>query len=391
MRVFFYLGICVLLYGGTRFNKSELENGGNCEYQVTDSGISPLLDSFLFRYQLPGITATVIYNNGRVADFSSGYADTATNEKLTPGHKMMGGSTGKLYFAISILQLAQQGKLELDEKAAKYLGKFKWFSRLPNSGEITIRQLMNHTAGMEEYFLQGDFLERLKSHPDKVWTKEELLGYLFDRKPLFPAGSSFSYADSHYLLLEMIIEEVEGTNAFDYIGKNVTRRAALKNTAPSAARHIEGLTNGYSSPRLPTKFNGPVLKGGYLVINPQFEGGGGGFATCSHDLALLVHTLFEGRLIADSLLQQMKIPYEAKSLGPDNFYGLGLQIMVRDGDTTYGHSGWFPGWLSDVEKFKDGYTIAVQMNADMSVRGWIHPQRVVHAIHQFLSPGNNNN
>jgi D-alanyl-D-alanine carboxypeptidase len=340
-----------------------------------------ILDSFRIKYELPGITAAIIDKNGAITDIATGYSDTASRALLTPRHKLLAGSTGKMYFAISILELAAAKKLHLDDKVNDYLGKYDWFKLLPNASLVTIRQLLNHTAGMEEYYELGDFIQLLKTNPNKEWRPEELLRYVSGRKALFPAGTSFSYADTHYLLLQAIIEEVTKKCAYDFINTTIIKKMPLQNTVPSISRKIPGLSNGYSTPLLPTKIDGAVIRNGEMVINPQFEGGGGGFASCSHDLAALVHNLMNEKLLSKEWLDEMKTEVEAANLGKGNFYGLGLQIIKGSLGTTYGHSGWFPGYMSDVEYFPGpGLTIAVQINADFSGKGYIHPRTIVYTI-----------
>jgi D-alanyl-D-alanine carboxypeptidase len=352
---------------------------------VWHDAVQQLLDSVRQRHELPGITATIIDPKGRSFDFASGVADTATGERLTPQHKLLSGSTGKMYFAISILLLAEQGKLQLDNKASTYLSGYSWYNALPNAAGITVRQLLNHTAGMEEYFLLGDFLTRLKQQPDKTWQMGELMAYMAGRTPLFAAGTSFGYADTHYLLLQQIIEHITGKNAYTFITENIIRPLRLQYTVPSVQREIPHLANGYSSPKLPAGFNGAMVRDGRLVINPQFEGGGGGFASNSHDLATLVYNLLYGKLLQPASLQQMKTPVPAKGLGPNNYYGLGLQIIINGSDSSFGHSGWFPGYVSDAELFTaTGFTIAVQINTDFPRTGYLNPRQIVFALHRRL-------
>lgn len=374
-KISLYLIACLVLASNIRAQK----------IGVSES-IQILIDSVKQQYMLPGIIAAIIDNKGNVYDFASGIADSSNGEKLTPQHKLLSGSTGKMYFAISIMLLAEQGKLNLDQRVSAYLGTHAWYKSLPNASSVTVRQLLNHTAGMEEYFLLGDFLSRLKDQPDKVWKIEELMSYMAGRNALFPAGSSFSYADTHYLLLQQIIEAVTGKDAYAFADENIIKKLRLTFTVPSVERSILGLANGYSSPKLPGAFDGPMVRNGQLIINPQFEGGGGGFASNSHDLAILVSSLLNGKLLRYASLKEMKTPVLAKSLGQNNYYGLGLQIIIKGADTTYGHSGWFPGYVSDAEYFQGtGFTIAVQMNTDFPKNGYLHPRQVVHAIHRKLA------
>ncbi|HEY2721776.1 MAG TPA: serine hydrolase domain-containing protein [Chitinophagaceae bacterium] len=344
-----------------------------------------IIDSFRSRYNLPGITATLIKHDGTSIDVASGFSDTALRTPLKVSDMLLGGSTGKMYFAISILKLAQEHKLNLDNPISNYLAKYSWFRRLPNADSITIRELLNHSSGIQEYYMLGDFFQRVANEPAKDWRLEELLNYVFDLKPLFDPGTSFSYADTNYLLLATIIEEVTNQSAYDYIHENITDRVGLAHTVPSVKRIIAGLANGYSSAQLPSGLEGAMIRNGQLIVNPQFEWGGGGFATCSHDLAQLVYSLMNGKIISMKSVGEMKKEIVAAELGANNYYGLGLQIIKGSLGTSYGHSGWFPGYQSDVEYFP-GYdvSIAVQMNVDHFSEGFLHPRSVVYSIMHHL-------
>ena len=343
--------------------------------------ISRIIDSVRTAQKIPGITATVIMQ-GKTIDQATGYSDTVERTALRPEHKMLAGSTGKMYFAISAMKLAGEGKLDLDAPVKKYLGKYDWFQRVPNADSMTVRQLMNHTAGIQEYYGLGNFLERLRNEPDKIWRTSELVSYVFDQKPLFSPGSSFSYADTHYLLLQLIIENITGSSAFKYIQKHIIDRVGLKHTQPSLSRTIPALANGYSNPRSVFALREPMLRNGVLIIHPGFEGGGGGFASNSHDLATLVHALMHNNILPARLVDEMKQEVAALQLGRNQFYGLGLQIVRSPFGTSYGHSGWFPGYLSDVQYFPDlDVTIAVQFNTD-AVR--MQPKWVLNRIAGLL-------
>ena len=344
------------------------------------------LDTVSQRFLLPGITATIITNEGKVYHTAMGYADSVTKLPMQTNTRLLGGSTGKMYFSIAIMQLQELGKIDLDRKAIDYLGHLSWFKRVPNSEHFTVRHLLNHSAGVQEYYRLGNFFEKAMADPEKKWTHEELIGFTFDKEPLFTAGNGFSYADTHYLILELIIQKLTGKTAYEYIQQNIIQKAGLQVTIPSVSRVIPNLANGYSNPKLPSKVDGPMIRNGKLIVDPAFEGGGGGFATCSDDLAMLVHQLMQGKLVNSTSLTEMKKKNPATGqAGRNQFYALGLQGVVVNGDTAYGHSGWFPGYMSDVLHFSNGgFTIAVQYNTDMSPMGAIQPRDIILRIYRNL-------
>ena len=83
------------------------------------------------------------------------------------------------------------------------------------TGQITVRQLMNHTSGLVRYEFKEQFTKDLTANPDKVWRPEELVSYLLDEKAPFEAGKGWDYSDTNYIVLGMIIERVTGKKFYD--------------------------------------------------------------------------------------------------------------------------------------------------------------------------------
>jgi D-alanyl-D-alanine carboxypeptidase len=112
-----------------------------------------------------------------------------------------------------------------------------------------------------------------------------------------------------------------------------------------------------------------MLRDGCFIVNPQFEWAGGGYAATPAQLARWARLLFEGKAYDPALLAQVLNGVEAPALGPGVRYGLGA--IIRDTGPlgrSYGHSGFFPGYLTDVRYYPDhGFAVAVQMNT--STRG----------------------
>ena len=111
---------------------------------------------------------------------------------------MLQGSVGKTYAAAVALQLVGGGARPRREDR-EYLGREKWFARLPNAREITVRMLMNHTSGLVRYEFKEQFTKDLTASPDRIWKPEELLAYVLDtqaRSP--PAGAGL--LDTNYIV-----------------------------------------------------------------------------------------------------------------------------------------------------------------------------------------------
>jgi D-alanyl-D-alanine carboxypeptidase len=189
--------------------------------------------------------------------------------------------------------------------------------------------------------LKPEFITAMKAEPDKVWKPEELIAYIFDAKPLFPAGKGFSYADTNYILVGMIVERVTKKNLYMEVSRRVLKPLRLANTIPSDRRILPGVVTGHSRPQSPFGFEGPIIVGGKFLFNPQMEWTGGGFASTAEDLARWAKLLYEAKAFGKDYRDQMIAGAELReALGSG--YGLAAQIWKTDLGTSYGHGGWFP-------------------------------------------------
>jgi D-alanyl-D-alanine carboxypeptidase len=314
----------------------------------------------------PGATLGVVFANGESFGLAVGYSDRATKTPMKPNDRMLAGSVGKTFAAATALQLIKQGKIGLDDKVEKYLGGEPWFPRLPNAKDITVRQLMNHTSGLVRYEFKDQFTKDLTANPEKVWKPAELVAYLLDEKPPFEAGKGWDYSDTNYIVLGMIIEKVTGKKFYDEANRRLLKPLKLSDTIPQDGPRLKGLVQGYAGPNNPFGGKDEMIQDGKFAINPQFEWTGGGYASTSLDLARWATMLYEGKAYSPDLLPQVLDGVPAPMLGRETRYGLGVIIRKTAGGTSYGHSGFFPGYLTDMMYFPDQkIAVAVQVNTSV--------------------------
>jgi len=308
---------------------------------------------------------------------------------MKPTDRMLTGSTGKTFAAATAMLLIKEGKIGLDDKVEKYFGNEVWFARLPNAKDITVRQLMNHTSGLVRYEFKEQFTKDLSANPDKVWKPEELLSYLLDEKAPFEAGKGWDYSDTNYIVLGMIIEKVTRRSFYDEANKRVVRKLKLSNTIPQDSREIKGLVQGYAGANNPFGGRDEMISDGKFAINPQFEWTGGGWASTSEDLARWAKLMYEGKAFDASMVPIMLDGVPAK-LGPNVKYGLGVIIRPTAAGLTYGHSGFFPGYLTDMMYFPEKkIAIAVQVNSSApQIFGGKPPARLIAEMAEIVKPAN---
>jgi D-alanyl-D-alanine carboxypeptidase len=335
------------------------------ETAVLQQKLQAKLDEWHKAGKFPGATLGVCLADGKCFGLATGFSDLETKRQMRPTDIMAAGSVGKTFAAAVALQLVKEGRIDLDERIEKYLGKEAWFARLPNAREITVRQLMNHTSGLVRYEFKDRFTKDLTANPDKTWRPEELVAYLLDEKAPFEAGKGWDYSDTNYIVLGMIIEKVTGKKFYDEAERRVLKPLKFERTYPQDRREIKGLVQGYAGANNPFGGTDEMIKDGKFAINPQFEWTGGGYVSNAEELARWAKAMYEGRAFVAALLPEMLAGVPAK-LGRDTKYGLGVIIRPTAAGLTYGHSGFFPGYMTDMIYFPEyKISLAVQVNSSV--------------------------
>lgn len=308
----------------------------------------------------PGVSAAIVLPGGEVVAVAVG-AD-GNGEPLTAKSRLMSGSIGKTYCAAVVLQLAGEGRLSLDGKVQDVLGEREWYARIPNAESITVRQLLNHTAGIREHVWNPKFHEALRKDPDHAMTPVECLAFVLDDEPLFPAGERFAYADTNYLLAGLCVEEVTGRPFGEVLRERILVPLELKDTAWNDGRVMPALACGLASGI--AFHEGPTVVDGRYFTNPAFEYCGGGVRSTPGDLARWMRALFGG----DVVPAKLRADHTAGVKAPPHVsgsYGLGCFVGASEHGPALGHSGIMPGFLSYALYYPEPkIAVAVQFPTD---------------------------
>ncbi len=345
------------------------------------------LDEWHSAGKFPGSTLGVVLANGESFGLAVGYSDRDAKTPMKPTDRMPAGSTGKTFAAALAMQLIKEGKLSLDDKIEKFFGKEPWFARVSNAKDITVRQLMNHTSGLVRYEFKKEFTDFLTANPYKNWTPEDRLAYLFDAPAPFEAGKGWEYSDTNYIVLGMIIERLTGKDFYSEAKKRFTQKHKLTNTIPQDGPVLKGVVQGYAGANNPFGGKDKMIENGKFIVNPQLEWTGGGWASTGEDLARWAKLIYEGKAFDPSMVPVMLDGVPAK-LGPNVKYGLGVIVRPTQAGTSYGHSGFFPGYVTDMMYFPDRrIAVAVQVNTSApGVFGGKPPGRLLAEIAELISP-----
>ena len=348
--------------------------------------IQAFVDTLPQRSGAAGVTAAVAMPNGEVLEFAAGLSDVESHFRMLPDDRLAAGSIGKSFVGAYCAALVSEGVVSLDDKISKYLGKEPWFDEVPNGTDITLRMLMNHTAGMSEWYesLPKDMTKaQLLDLLDPRRPRIDVLRWSFKKKADFRPGTHYEYADSNFMLAALVLEAATGRDYNEEIMRRFLYPLRLRHTAPSLSTTEAGYVQGYFVPAdnillrmfdnaMPGQQSRFMGEPGVQPVNPRFEGAGGGFTTTSHDLALWAKTLYENRAFKGDFLKIAMSsfgPYD-KEVGPVGMGmfvwdpGQGYKLASKISGVQYGHLGTYIGQSSTMMYFPESkIAVAMMFNA----------------------------
>lgn len=368
-----------------------------CSAQHSPAAVDPLpvrfqaeLDRLRGQLDLPGVTAAYLLPGAVAAAFASGSADRELSLPATVETRMLSGSTGKTFVAALALALQQEGKVDLDDPIARWLGEEPWFARLPNGPAITVRMLLNHSSGLADHVYSEAFgAALLHLRPDQQFAPADLIAFILDSPPLFVAGQGYSYSDTNYILAGLILERAGGAPYYQQIQHRFLYPLGLVLTAPSPGRVHPGLAQGYLSPDGGLAGLGATtLDHGLFRFDPGSEWTGGGLVTSPRDLVRWASALYGGRAIGTAAVEEMLASIAPGSgKGERSGYGLGVYVWRGEYGPEYGHGGWFPGYRTSFAFYPEhGVAVAAQTNTDVLTGEAIHQLRAALARVVLTAP-----
>jgi D-alanyl-D-alanine carboxypeptidase len=247
--------------------------------------------------------------------------------------RLRAGSITKTFVAVVALQLQSEGKLSLDAPLATWLPDF------PRADRITVRQLLNHTAGTANYTQNPDFLTEVMASPGKVWVPEELIAYGAARSPSFEPGARWEYSNTNYILVGHIIEAVSGTSLAQQLRTRIIEPLNLTSTGLDGGEPLPSLTvGGYT--RDPENGAWMNLEG---QLHPSAAGAAGALVSSVDDLSRFFEVLLSGELLTAEQRAEMSQWVLAQD-GEASGYGLGLVQWTDSVVPMQGHDGSIPGF-----------------------------------------------
>ena len=320
-----------------------------------------------------GLAGAVFAPDGSVWQGFAGLANRETGAPVDANSIFGVGSFTKPIVATTVLQLYEEGKLNLSDTLSQWLPDLS--KNIANADRVTIRQLLGHTGGVPDYLLQPEaraqFFDDPKAFFNRTASPQELLSYIQGKPALAEPGATFSYSNSDYVLLGQIVEKVTGSTLASQLRSRIFEPLGLSQTfyAPQEAVSHGNLTRTY------VDFNGDgkITTADYLNEVDEvskkgltWAGAAGGVVSTASEHAKMGQALFQGELLSPATLQLMINDntdlFKAAGLPPgsapggreSSFYGLGVESISLTGiGKLLGHNGATIGWGSEFAYLPD--------------------------------------
>lgn len=303
----------------------------------------------------PGILAKT-YESGKTWSYAVGIADLRTKKPMQTDFRFRIGSVTKTFTATVLLQLAGENRLNLDDSIEKWLPGVIQGNGY-DGNQITIRQILNHTSGIAEYSRSKDFnLMDTK----KTYMADELVKMGISLPPDFTPGKGWSYSNTGYVLLGILIEKVTGNSYAEEIEDRIIEPLELSNTfLPGNSTIIPGTKH----PRGYIQLDGESELKDVTYYNPSMGLSAGEMISTADDLNKFFSYLLGGKLLKEQQLKQMLTTVPTGIEGIDG-YGLGIyETKLPNGVQIWGHTGGIPGFDTFAGGTHGGkHTLAVSLN-----------------------------
>lgn len=257
-------------------------------------------------------------------------------------------SMNKMFTAVAVMQLIEQGRVSLDDPLSRYADE-TWLPR-EISDRITIGQLLTHTSGL------GDFEVALRNAPRDAYREvDDYKPLVRGEKPSFPPGSAYQYSDTGMLLLGVVIEKASGENYFSYVRRHIYEPSGMKATdSYSLDEPVENLAMGY----LPAPDGPAGWRENTLMNLMRGCPAGGGYSTVG-DLFRFARALEAGKLVSAASLKFLWTNHRP------NDYGAGFEVEDSAAGRLVGHSGFDRGVSTQLRLYLDkGYVVVVLSNIE---------------------------
>jgi CubicO group peptidase (beta-lactamase class C family) len=299
-----------------------------------------------------GLSSVVFAPDGTVWQGFAGLANREANAPVDANSLFGIGSTTKPMVATVVLQLVEEGKLKLTDTVSQWVPDLA--KDVPNSDRITIKQLLGHRSGIQDYtggLLDDSDLLRSANLSRREYTAKELVAFIKDKPANFEPGQSFSYSNTNYTLLGEIVEKATGTNLASQLRSRIFEPLGMNQSFLASQEPVNSnnLTRSYADLDGDGKLD-------YINEGLSGPGAAGAIVSTVADTAKFSQALFQGELLAPETLKMMT--QDNSDVGLESIYPRGVENLdyglgVFSGRLTgvgnqLSHAGGTIGWRSEM-------------------------------------------
>lgn len=354
------MAIILLMFTLAPFNSSAQTKPPNSSQQnrtTNAANLTKRLQSLIdngVKNGLPGVSLAVFKPDCGLITLTSGFSDIKAGRKMSPQDHFRLASCSKPYIGVLIMQLVEEDKLSLDDPIKKYLPT-EVVAHIQNVDQTTVRQLMNHTSGIYDYF-NDQFSEVAAAHPGKLYSLAEALPFAYDKPARFsPPGSGYYYSNTNTILLAVIIEHILKIPFTQALHQRIFSPLKLTNTYNDYADPIiEPLARGYF-------FERPDKKTDYTEVNQGYGLADGVIVANAQDILIFMRALLhENSLLKPQTLTEMLKVDQAAQAAQE---GLNLFVFTNYykgvAGPVIGHDGEYGGYKTEMFYFADQDIVVV--------------------------------
>jgi D-alanyl-D-alanine carboxypeptidase len=301
-----------------------------------------------------GGVSVLVTRDGVTTTGAAGAANAA-GEPITPATPFRVGSVTMPFVATMVLQLADEGRVDLDAPLSTYL------PATPVGGDATIRALLSHESRLPDYKMSSDWQADARADPSRWFTADEILGYVEAMEPR--AWEHDGYSNTHYILLGQLVERLDGADLATALANRITGPLGLTGTrlATEDQPGIDGLAGSWSSGDVDgiPRDGDPATPYNSIVSS---AGASGGLISTTGDLATFLNALFAGDLVSTEALREMTAINRSG-------HGLGLSLIgpLAAGFFGLGHTGSIGGHhsLMRIDRAIDAVLVVLTNNDEL--------------------------
>lgn len=351
------LGVGALVTGIWGANAWPAGSGSDSEEAATSDVMQERLDGLL-DIGFPGALAAMTDPDGSHGNYVTGLGDIEAEAPVPVDGEVRAGSNTKTYTAVVVLQLVEEGLIELDEPIENYLPGLVHGEDV-DASQITVRHLLQHTSGLPEY--TSDYALDIEQIRDAYISPRDLLDAALDHPAHFAPGERWEYSNTNYLLLGLLVERVTERPFFEEVTNRIIEPLDLQHTYFPAAGEMTlrgAHPQGYHQ-------DAEGVLTDVTELDPSWAWAAGQVVTSPSELNEFMVAVLDGRLLGEEMRAEMQktVPSE-EDPWPGAEYGLGIQSYpLSCGGVIWGHGGDIHGFQTRNGAAADGAAFSVAVTA----------------------------